>query len=169
MSASKITKKRTLKTSDHKNYVYRLSWDSGFAPNPLLGLCCLSGCKETTVEKYAKKGSWVIGIGGINTGKPDQLIYIMKVLDNLTFLTFKEQYPVICKSKYPNRSGPNVLISEYFYYLGDKAIFLPKSLNHIIIPADGCKCVSDEDVLKLENIILKKFRSSGQIGKPNNI
>jgi hypothetical protein len=50
-----------------KNYVYRMDHDTGFAPNTERGICALSGCKETTIEKWAGPGSWVIGIGGNNT------------------------------------------------------------------------------------------------------
>ena len=65
-----------------KNYVYRMDHDTGFAPNIDHNICSLSGCKKTTVEKWAEKGSWVIGIGGKNTGKPNKLIYAMKVEEN---------------------------------------------------------------------------------------
>ena len=53
-----------------KHYVYRLDHDTGFAPNIEYRICTLSGCKKTTIERWAERGSWVIGIGGNNTGKP---------------------------------------------------------------------------------------------------
>jgi hypothetical protein len=60
-----------------KNYVYRMTHDTGFAPNLKYGICTLSGCKKNTIEVDAKRGSWVIGIGGNNTSKPNKLIYAM--------------------------------------------------------------------------------------------
>ena len=65
----------------------------GFAPHADKELCFLSGCMKTTVEKWAKDGSWVIGIGGNNTGKPDKLIYVMEVKHTLPFKEFKVKYP----------------------------------------------------------------------------
>lgn len=76
-----------------KNYVYKITHDTGFAPNIEYGICTLSGCKKTTIEVYAKRGSWVIGIGGNNTGKPNKLIYAMEVEDNLPYSEFKEGIP----------------------------------------------------------------------------
>ncbi len=39
-----------------KNYVYRLDHDTRFAPNIDYEICTLSGCKKTTVEKWAERG-----------------------------------------------------------------------------------------------------------------
>ena len=62
-----------------KHYVYRMDWDTGFAPNTKYGICSLSGCKKNSIERWAEQGSWVIGIGGNNTGKSDKLIFAMEV------------------------------------------------------------------------------------------
>ncbi len=75
-----------------KNYVYRIDHDTGFAPNVKYGICTLSGCKKTTIEQWAQKGSWVIGIGGNNTGKSDKLIYAMEVEENLLYSQFSTDF-----------------------------------------------------------------------------
>src|SRR5687767_10916373 len=62
-----------------KHYVYRMDHDTGFAPRVSKGTCTLCGCKTTTVEAWANPGSWIIGIGGKGTGRPDALIYALKV------------------------------------------------------------------------------------------
>jgi hypothetical protein len=66
-----------LKRANH--YVYRMDHDTGFAPHVQGRLCILCGCKTKTVELWAQPGSWVIGVGGNGTGKPNRLIYAMKV------------------------------------------------------------------------------------------
>src|SRR5438876_951546 len=76
-----------------KHYSYRVDHDTGFAPHVEGGLCMLCGCKKRTVERWAKAGSWVVGIGGNNTGKPDSLIYAMKVDEILTCSEFKKTRP----------------------------------------------------------------------------
>jgi hypothetical protein len=150
-----------------KSYVYRMDHDTGFAPNIKYGICTLCGCKKTTIEVWARRGSWVIGIGGNNTGKPDKLIYAMEVEENLLYSQFRKRYPG--KSKYlrAENAGTNVLISRKFYYFGDNAIDLPLELEHIIIGRQGCKCVSDEDVSKLEGYLAARY-SYGGFGNPNN-
>lgn len=151
-----------------KNYVYRMDHDTGFAPNVEYNLCTLSGCKRTTVEKWAEKGSWVIGIGGNNTGKANKLIYVMKVDENLPYKEFRKKYPI--KSKYlnPKAAGTNVLVSKEFYYFGNQAIDLPPDLKHIIIDRQGCKRVSDKDVSKLVKYVKSQGFSRGKTGNPNN-
>lgn len=151
-----------------KNYVYRMDHDTGFAPNVDHNIFSLSGCKKTTVEKWAEEDSWVIGIGGKNTGKPNKLIYAMKVEENLPYREFRKRYPVKNKYLSPEDAGTNVLVSRKFYYFGDHAIDLPEDLKHIIIDRQGCKRVSDEDVSKLESFLSEKF-DYGKLGNPNNL
>jgi hypothetical protein len=139
--------------------------DTGLAPNVEYGICSLTGCKKTTIEVWAEKCSWVIGIGGNRTGKPNKLIYAMKVKENLSYKKFRKKYPV--KSKYlsPKKAGTNVLVSREFYYFGDQAINIPIHLQHIIIDRQGCKRVSKEDISKLEKYLEKRY-SYGKLGKP---
>ena len=152
-----------------KNYIYRMDHDTGFAPNIKYGICTLCGCKKTIIEKHAEKGSWVIGIGGNGTGKPNKVIYAMEVEDTPSYSKFKKEYPG--KSRYlKGRCNPemHVLISRKFYYFGDNAFCLPNNLKHIIIYQQGRKCVSEEDIAKLTKHILSKWPGYGIHGKPNN-
>ena len=97
-----------------KHYVYRIDHDEGFAPNVDFDICTLCGCKKTTVEKWAQEGSWVVGVGGNNTGKRNKLIYAMEVEKVLPFFDFRSRY--IRKSAYlrAKHIGPeaNVLMSR---------------------------------------------------------
>jgi hypothetical protein len=61
------------------HYAYRLDHDTGFAPHIVNGICTLCGCKTTTIEQWAQPVSWIVGIGGNGTGKPNRLIYAMRV------------------------------------------------------------------------------------------
>lgn len=151
-----------------KNYVYRMDHDTGFAPNTEKGICTLSGCKKTNIEKWAKAGSWVIGIGGNNTTKPNRLIYAMEVEENLPYLIFKKRYPE--KSRYLTKrnAGTNVLVSRRFYYFGVNALPL-QELKHIIFNGRNCKCISDEDIGRLKKYIEALGYRNGALGQPNNI
>ena len=44
--------------------VYVMTSDRGKAPKVKGNICVLEGCKKKTIEKYAKSGDWIIGIGG---------------------------------------------------------------------------------------------------------
>jgi hypothetical protein len=149
-----------------KHYSYRMDHDTGFAPNPNHGICTLGGCKVNTVERWASKGSWIVGIGGNGTGQPNKLIYAMEVEESLTFQEFGKRYPQ--KSRYLRNSSVNkVLVSRKFFYFGDSAIVLPEEIGHIIISGRGCKRIDDKDILKLNNFLLGRYKY-GVMGKPNN-
>jgi len=144
--------------------------DSGFAPNIDYGICSLSGCKTGDVEKNSEAGSWVIGIGGNDTMKPDKLIYAMKVEEKLTFKDFKEKYPK--KSQYlsKDKAGPFVLVSQNFYYFGNKAINLSDEFKIFIVKYRGSKTkiITEELISKFEKSLSSKYKVS-VFGKPNNL
>jgi hypothetical protein len=149
-----------------KNYAYRMDHDTGFAPNTGFGICTLSGCKFTTVERWAEKGSWVIGIGGLGTNQSNRLIYAMKVEEKLSYQDFTARYSR--KSHYlRGKPVESVLLSRRFFYFGDAAIDLPTESKHIIIDRQGCKRVSEEDIIHLEKYLVSNF-GYGVHGKPNN-
>ena len=133
------------------------------------GICALCGCKKSSVEKWAQERSWVLGVGGNNTGKPHKLIYAMEVVKVLPFFDFRFRY--IRESAYLRakriKRAANVLLSRKFYYFGDKAIDLPNDLQHIIICGRGCKRVSDGDVAKLNKYLRSRY-AYGKWGNPNN-
>jgi len=155
-----------------KNYIYRMDHDTGFAPHIKYGICTLCGCKRTSIEKLAKEGSWVIAIGGNNSGQPDKVIYVMEVESKLDYSRFKKKYPN--KSRYLQgrcESETPVLISRKFYYFGENAFDLPKNIKHIIVHKQGCKKISESDIEKLKKHIISitKGKGYGVYGRPNNI
>jgi len=154
-----------------KHYLYRMDHDTGFAPHISKSkkVCTLCGCKPTTIEAWAKPGSWVIGIGGKGTGKRDALIYALRVRATLTVAEFRRQFPDDA-AYLAGRSlkGPSrVLVARHFYYLGNRAVALPAHLEHLVIRAQGCKKVADEDVAKLDAYLATNF-GPGVHGSPNN-
>lgn len=151
-----------------KNYVYRMDHDTGYAPHISGKYCILCGCKKTTVERWAKEGSWVIGIGGIHTGQRDKLIYAMKVTENPNVRQFRRKYPR--ESNYLVRGyiGDYALVSREFFYFGNHAIELDGDLEHIIIDRQGCKCISNEDVDVLLKFLSTK-RNKTENASPNNV
>jgi hypothetical protein len=152
------------------NYTYRLDHDTGFAPHVMDGVCTLCGCKTTTIEVWAQPGSWVVGIGGNNTGKPNLLIYAMKVECNPTVGDLCRRSPGL--TGYLRGHGiaesARILMSKRFYYFGDNAISLPSELQQdLIIPRQGCKKVTDKDIARLV-AHLEGHSSIGKHGDPNN-
>jgi len=152
------------------HYAYRVDHDLGFAPHISKSICTVCGCKSTTVERWAKKGSWVIGFGGANTGRKDTLIYAMQVDDTPPYTLFKKTHPRLAGYLSRKDITPDapVLVSRTFYYFGDRSPDIPCKLQHIIHPTQGCKRLSDQDIAQLKKLVLRKY-SIGMHGKPNNV
>ncbi|MCG3135469.1 MAG: hypothetical protein HMLKMBBP_03125 [Planctomycetes bacterium] len=68
-------------------YSYIVTHDSGYAPNPFHGYCTLACCKPA-IRKAAKKGDWVVGITSATRGRPQRLVYAMRVDEVLTFARY---------------------------------------------------------------------------------
>lgn len=84
-------------------YCYKMTDDSGFAPNPYHGILTLATCKPYMREN-TKKGDWIAGFtskrcGGIPETH-ERLIYLMKVSEKITYDEYWEQYP-------QKRNNPN--------------------------------------------------------------
>ncbi len=65
-------------------YVYTMTSDNGFAPNPFHDFCTLATCKRQIRER-ADKGDWILGVGGVEINQAGKLIYAMKVDEAMSF------------------------------------------------------------------------------------
>ena len=152
-----------------RHYSYRVDHDLGFAPHIWRNVMTVCGCKTTTIERWAEAGSWVVGIGGKGTGQPDKLIYVMNVTETLTYQQFRMLHRANASylSECSITNGEMVLLSRgRFAYFGDKAPTLPPELSHIVHRFQGCKRISDDDIIALIRF-LKKL-GYGKHGEPNN-
>lgn len=80
-------------------YVYAVSYDLGFAPNPFGGLCSLACCKPK-IRKMAVKGDWIVGLTGVKTKPALRCVFAMVVTRDTSFddywanLEFRTRRPV---------------------------------------------------------------------------
>jgi len=85
---------------EQKLFSYKITHDSGFAPNPFGGLLTLATCKPK-IREHKKIGDWIAGftsikLNGDNIGE-ERLIYLMKVTDKISFSEYWKN------QKYENR------------------------------------------------------------------
>lgn len=96
-----------------KVYMYVMSRDFGFAPNPFHGVCTLAACKPT-IRRVAQVGDWVLGLGGRRLEAFDRCIYAMRVDETLTFDEYWEHPDHRCKR--PVRTGTRkTLVGDNIY------------------------------------------------------
>lgn len=89
-------------------YCYKMTHDTGFAPNPYNNVLTLATCKPV-IRRCAKKDYWISGwasnvVQGKDqkyTNKAQKLIYLAKVTDVLSYEEYWKQYPL---KKQPTKS-----------------------------------------------------------------
>lgn len=65
-------------------YLYAISHDLGFAPNPFGGVCTLACCKPNIRER-AKYGDWLVGLTGTRLPPAMRCVFAMVVTGDMTF------------------------------------------------------------------------------------
>ena len=83
-------------------YVYVVTHDNGFAPNPFHGYCTLATCKPQVRER-AEIGDWVLGVGSTQNSQAGKLLYAMRVEEAMSFDDYWADTRF--QNKKPNPSG----------------------------------------------------------------
>jgi hypothetical protein len=174
-------------------YSYVVRVDGGVAPNPQGKYCTLACCKPT-IRRTAEVGDWIVGCGSKETVGQDMFVYAMKVKEVLTFedyhqdkrfkgridnIYYKEEKKWVQSANNfhgksdmkRDLSGRNVLISDEFFYLGEKSIPFPAEILSISKRGRNHKKLTDntEDEKKLINLFVRwveKGVKRGKSGKP---
>jgi hypothetical protein len=83
-------------------FIYVISHDLGFAPNPFHGVCTLACCKPV-IRRTSKVGDWIIGMGGRALKATGHCIYAMQVTASMSFEEYwvSDEY----RQKRPVRNG----------------------------------------------------------------
>ena len=155
-----------------KIFTYKLTNDSGCAPNPHFGFCSLAICKPQ-IREQADVGDIIIGFGSRTLGSQNKIIYIMRVTNKMSY----QEYFEFCQEHYPKKishgdciyhkiddeyvqianihhntdcishdlKSEYVLISNDFRYFGKKAIDVPDELASIIPECRNYKSKSNRD------------------------
>ncbi|MHB8111704.1 MAG: Nmad2 family putative nucleotide modification protein [Syntrophorhabdaceae bacterium] len=95
-------------------YIYVVTRDFGFAPNPFHGYCTLATCKPM-IRKTAQIGDWVMGVGGSPLKATGKCIYLMNITEILTFETYWSDSRFFIKR--PVRNGsPVMMVGDNIYH-----------------------------------------------------
>lgn len=95
-------------------YVYAVSYDLGFAPNPFGGMCSLACCKPKIREK-AVHGDWVIGLTGVKIKPAMRCVFAMIVTRDMSFDDYwaHPEFP----TRRPVRNGtPKKQVGDNIYH-----------------------------------------------------
>jgi len=95
-------------------YVYPMTHDVGFAPNPFGGLCSLACCKPQ-IRESAKHGDWIVGLTGTKLAPPMRCVFAMIVTGETTFDDYWSNPD--WRSRRPKRNGTaKKLVGDNIYH-----------------------------------------------------
>lgn len=110
-------------------YVYIITRDFGFAPNPFHGRCTLATCKPG-IRKSANVGDWILGVGGANLKSvKHKCILLMKVTEKISFNDYWEDARFSIKK--PARNGSHVqMLGDNIYHQDDNNQWIQEDSHH---------------------------------------
>ncbi|OXT01972.1 hypothetical protein B7H23_03275 [Notoacmeibacter marinus] len=95
-------------------YVYAVSYDLGFAPNPFGGLCTLACCKPK-IRGLAQEGDWIVGLTGHKTAPALRCVFAMVVTGDTNFDEYWANPDY--RSRRPVRNGtPKKHVGDNIYH-----------------------------------------------------
>lgn len=105
---------------------YKLTHDTGFAPNPFHGNLTLATCKPT-IRRCRRKGDWVMGFVSVELArnaerngvilKPNALVYLMQITeDPIPLEDYFEDGRFAAKKPNLRSSRPDVRCGDNIYY-----------------------------------------------------
>ncbi|MBC6995879.1 hypothetical protein QWY85_17315 [Neolewinella lacunae] len=111
-----------------KFFIYKVTRDVGFAPNPFDGWCTLACCKPR-VRKAAMIGDYIIGMGSKKAKNLGHLIYIMRVTEALTFNQYWNDSRFQVRK--PNMNGSlKALRGDNIYHKTNEGNWLQSNSHH---------------------------------------
>ncbi|MEG0938971.1 MAG: hypothetical protein RSE32_07785 [Comamonas sp.] len=95
-------------------FMYAVSYDLGFAPNPFGGMCSLACCKPR-IREQARIGDWVVGMTGTKLKPAMRCIFAMEITSEATFDDYWSNPDYV--SRRPVRNGtPMKQVGDNIYH-----------------------------------------------------
>ncbi|EKD26258.1 MAG: hypothetical protein ACD_79C01298G0003 [uncultured bacterium] len=93
-----------------KVFFYRMTIDSGVAPNPFWGKCTIAICTPNSKDYSLIEGDWIIGYGNNNPKEYDlqfKFIYAMKITQKLGISSYYNDINFVNKKPHPDPTIDN--------------------------------------------------------------
>jgi len=117
-------------TPNSNLYVYVITRDFGFAPNPFYGMCTLATCKPV-IRRGARVGDWLLGVAGKNLGAEihRKCILLMKVSEKISFQEYWDDTRFSLKK--PCRNGSRLkMVGDNIYHQGRGEDWMQEDSHH---------------------------------------
>lgn len=118
-------------------YLYAVSYDLGFAPNPFGGLCSLACCKPN-IRQRAQLGDWIIGSTGTKLPPALRCVFAMVVTAEQTFDSYWTR-PEFASRKAKRNGTQKKIVGDNIYHRADTdAPWIQEDSVHSL--EDGSQC-----------------------------
>lgn len=146
-------------------YVYAVSYDLGFAPNPFGGLCTLACCKPKIRQK-AVAGDWIIGLTGVKTKPALRCVFAMIVTRHISFDEYWADPEF--RTRRPVRNGtPKKQVGDNIYHRDTPSSpWLQEDSAHSRVDGSQCHDNTAHDT-RIERVLLSdRFIYFGALAPP---
>ena len=149
-----ISQKQKLKSKQRepKYFIYIITGDAGFAPNPFYGFCTLANCMPI-IRKVAKEGDWIIGLYSqaqkIDQNLRGKLVYAMKVQEKMTFSQYWKDKRFLRKKQ--NTHSAKGRCGDNMYYKTSNGDWIQKTYEAHNTPGNRKMDTSVDAVLISKN------------------
>ena len=126
-------------------FSYKMTHDSGFAPNPFQGVCTLATCKAD-LRRTKRVGDWIAGFTSkhLNADRvgEERLVYLMQITEKVPFETYHTDRRFAAKIPMPASKRCIETVGDNIYGRRDGAIFQIPNAFHtphdIVEDTNGC-------------------------------
>lgn len=137
-------------------YVYKITRDFGFAPNPFYGLCTLATCKPN-IRSAANVGDWVLGVGGIRmVNVSRKCIFLMKVTGKIDFQEYWDN-PEYSRKKSLRNGSRLRMLGDNIYHKDAMEAWIQEDSHHS--NPDGSTNLENlnRDTGKTDKVLLSEY------------
>src|SRR5680860_262940 len=126
---------------DIRLFSYKMTHDTGFAPNPFHGMLTLANCKPC-IRKCKKKGDWIADFKSKKLNEDDvkkeRLVYLMKVEEKIPYEKYFTDKRFVEKKPDYTKGITELKVGDNIYQPTPKGEF--KQLRSSHSKKDGQEC-----------------------------
>lgn len=137
-------------------YIYAVSYDLGFAPNPFGGLCSLACCKPQ-IRDRARVGDWIIGLTGTKIPPALRCVFGMVVTGDTTFEDYWA-HPDFATRRPRRNVSPKKQVGDNIYHRNaPHAPWVQEDSVHSRIDGSQCELNTHHDTRVNRVLLSKRF------------
>lgn len=146
-------------------YIYAVSYDLGFAPNPFGGLCSLACCKPQ-IRARARAGDWIVGMTGTKIPPALRCVFGMVVTADTTFDDYWTN-PDFASRRARRNGSPKKQVGDNIYHrLAPDMPWIQEDSVHSRVDGSQCDLNTSHDTRVDRVLLSSRFVYFGSAAPP---